>query len=181
MRTEVIGDATLILGDCREVRSNARIKDRVGCRKCEWVWRPAGKTTQEACPQCGIVRDVRDRSGERKPNVEGIKAWRAANPGYSTQWERRYRMRALMLVGRGVVACVRCGCDKAPLLEINHKMGGGAAEHKASGRQFHRRIASLSRSVEDLELLCKPCNAVHALELTHGPLPFRVVWEPVNA
>lgn len=168
----IIGDATLYLGDCRK----SKIKSRVGCRSCEWVWKPSGEATREACPNCGIVRDVRDRNGEKKPNIESIKKWRAERPGYSTEWERRYRLRALMLVGRGTIACVRCGCDQPNLIEINHKNGGGGKEHKSSGRQFHRRIASLDRPVDDLELLCKPCNAVHALELKHGPLPFRVVW-----
>ena len=36
----------------------------------------------------------------------------------------------------------------------------------------------LKRTVDDLELLCRPCNAVHALELLHDPLPFVVVWNP---
>lgn len=168
MRVETIGDAT-------------RIKNRVACRACDWTWRPSGQATREPCPNCGKVRDVRERQGEKKPNVAGIAAWRAANPGYSTQWERRYRQRALMLVGRGRIACVRCGCDRIELLEINHKNGGGGAEHKALGRKFHRVITSLERGVDDLELLCKPCNAVHALELKHGPLPFVVKWGGADA
>ncbi len=48
---------------------------------------------------------------------------------------------------------------------------------KGVGHKFYRDIALMRRTVEDLELLCKPCNAVHALELKHGQLPFRVVWE----
>jgi len=39
-----------------------------------------------------------------------------------------------------------------------------------------RRFNPWKRAAE-LELLCKPCNAVHALELKHGHLPFRVIWE----
>jgi hypothetical protein len=65
-------------------------------------------------------------------------------------------------------------------LEINHVNGGGGKEMKSLGNKFYREIARLRRDVEDLELLCRPCNAVHALELKHGPLPFRVVWSGGN-
>jgi hypothetical protein len=34
------------------------------------------------------------------------------------------------------------------------------------------------RTTEDLELLCRPCNALHWLEMKYGPLPMRVVWTP---
>lgn len=46
---------------------------------------------------------------------------------------------------------------------------------------FYREIAKLRRAVDDLELLCRPCNAIHYLELKHGPLPFRVVWSAPDA
>jgi hypothetical protein len=35
----------------------------------------------------------------------------------------------------------------------------------------------LERDTADLELLCRPCNAIHYLESKYGPLPLRVVWE----
>ena len=167
VRVEQIGLATLI-------------KEVVACRACHWTWRPAGAATREPCPQCNKVRDVRLRKHAPK-NLEKLKEWRAARPGYSTEWNKRYRARALLLVGRGVVACVRCGCDDQRLLEINHKNGGGGKEHKAYGHRFDRAVAKMQRTVEDLELLCRPCNAVHWLESTHGKLPFRVVWEGGNA
>jgi hypothetical protein len=66
------------------------------------------------------------------------------------------------------------------MLEINHKNGGGAREVK-QGNRFNCDIISGRRSIDDLEILCKPCNAVHYLELKYGPLPFCVKWEPVNS
>src|SRR5690349_5266768 len=81
-----------------------------------------------------------------------------------------------MLVGRGSVLCIRCGCDRPEMLEINHKNGGGREELRRLKTTFYRMIARLERAVDDLELLCRPCNAVHALELRHGPLPFKVTW-----
>lgn len=103
-------------------------------------------------------------------------AYRGSVPGYSRENGRRVRKTALLLVGGGIVRCVRCGCDRAELIEINHKNGGGAKEIKGKGSRMVRDIALLRRAVGDLELLCKPCNAVHALELKHGPLPFVITW-----
>ena len=180
-----IGRATLYLGDCRDERVSANpkrkpwgktpIKDVVSCKQCEWTWRPTTGFGHEACPKCGKIKSVRKR--EHKPNVAAVKEWRAHRPGYATEKDREYRRRAVLLVGRGVLSCVRCACDRHELLEINHINGGGGKELKGAGHRFYRDIALLKRPTDDLELLCRPCNAVHALELKHGPLPFRVVWE----
>lgn len=157
---------------CTAIRETAR------CRPCGWVWRPTTGFSAEPCPHCGVRKDVRKR--EHQPDVVDLKKWRAANPQAtrerSTRLTREYRSSALLLVGRGVVACVRCRCDRPELLEINHKNGGGAQEIAGRSQQYIRDIVTLKRGVEDLELLCKPCNSVHALELLHGALPFRVVW-----
>jgi hypothetical protein len=77
--------------------------------------------------------------------------------------------------GKAAIACVRCGCDRPELLEINHKNGGGRKD--LVGKWFYRAIVKLERDTGDLELLCRPCNAIHYLELKHGPLPFRMTWE----
>ena len=186
-REETIGNARLILGDCREVEGPKRkpwgktpLKAVVACRACSWTWKPTSGLGNEPCPKCGKVRSVRDRNYEGKKNIAAIRGWRSHRPGYATEKDREYRRRAVLLVGRGAIACVRCKCDQPALIEINHKNGGGAKELKGKGHKFYRDIALMKRAVEDLELLCKPCNAVHALELKHGPLPFRVVWEPTS-
>lgn len=153
------------------------IKAVVSCRGCLWTWKPTTGFGHEPCPKCGKVKSVRDRTGERKPNIPQIREWRSHRPGYAGEKEREYRDRARLLVGAGVLACTKCGCSQTNLLEINHKNGGGGKEHKKRGsNQFYRDIALLRRTTADLELLCKPCNAVHALELIHGSLPFTVVW-----
>lgn len=164
-RIETIGRARLILG----------IKPVVACRQCDTTWRTTGLTSREDCPGCGKKKDVRHRKGPSRPG--NIKEWRASRPGYSTEWERRYRRRALLVVGNGTVACVRCGCDRPELIEINHKNGGGGKELRGLGSKWHRVIAKLERDTAALELLCRPCNAIHYLETQHGPLPFRVIWE----
>lgn len=182
-RVEQIHDATLYLGDCRVAKAPKRkpwcktpIKEVAACRACHWSWRPSSGFGHERCPRCGKVRDVRARDFSKKANIPRLKEYLAKNPRSSGETERAYRLRAVMLVGRGEVRCVRCACDRRELLEINHKNGGGGKELRATKGKFYRAIATLKRSVDDLELLCRPCNAVHALELKYGPLPFTVVW-----
>ena len=148
------------------------------CRQCQWTWRPITGFAYERCPRCEKIRDVRQRS--HTPNMPSLKAWKAPR-NRATEAERRYRQRAVLLVGRGAMACVRCGCDDIRCLEINHKNGGGGKEHaeiRAKGRSLHRLIAQMKRAVDDLELLCRPCNAVHFLEMKLGTtLPFRIAWK----
>jgi hypothetical protein len=172
----IIGDATLYLGEKKTV-----IRDVATCRACWFAWKPNGDRTTEKCPSCGKRRDVRKR--EYKPNVDALKSWRKKNPGYATEHSRKYREIAVQVVSCGRVACVRCGCDDKRLLEINHKNGGGGKEMRAgkASHRFYIDIARLRRPVDDLELLCRVCNAAHYLELKFGTLPFRVVWEGGDA
>ena len=159
--------------------NKAKIKERVRCKACLWVWIPRTGYIEEPCPQCGKVKDVRARSTKMTDHGRAsIKRWIAANPDHSTRATRRHRQSALLLVGGGTIACVRCRCDRPELIEINHKTGGGGKEARLKkSAQFYREIVQLRRQTDDLELLCKPCNAVHALELQYGPLPFKVGWE----
>lgn len=184
MKPVIIGNAELWLGDCRDERVSLNskrkpwgktpIKAVVACRACDWTWKPTTGFGHEPCPNCKKIRSVRDRKHEAK--VPQLKAWRAHRPGYATESDRTYRRRAVMLVGRAVIACVRCGCDRLELLEINHINGGGGKELKGTGHKFYRDIALMRRTVEDLELLCRPCNSIHFLEMKHGPLPFKITW-----
>ncbi len=75
--------------------------------------------------------------------------------------------------------CANCGCDDIRLLEVNHKNGGGGKEME-KGRNsmaFYRDIIALRRPVDDLEILCRVCNAKHYLEMQYGKLPIAVVWQ----
>lgn len=168
MNPVIIGDATLYLGDCREIKPVAT------CRACNFAWKPKGDRTTEKCPSCGKRRDVRKR--KFVANVEGLKAWRAKNPGYATEHSRKYRAIAMSVIGGGKISCVRCGCDDERLIEINHKNGGGGLELKGKSQSFYRDIARLKRPSDDLELLCRVCNAQHYLEMKYGELPFLIVW-----
>lgn len=160
----------------RTPRSAASVKAVATCRYCSWAWQPKSGFIVERCPRCDREKDVRIRP-QCAHKIDTLKSWRAARPGYSTEANKRVRKTALLLIGRGVVECIRCHCDRPELLEINHKNGGGQRDLRGRSQQFYRDIALLKRPIDDLELLCKPCNAVHALELQHGALPFKVQWE----
>lgn len=183
-REEIIGpcrDERVALVPRRKPWGKTPIKAVVACRACDWTWKPSTGFGHEPCPRCGKIRSVRDRNYEGKRNIATLKKHLKRNPRRTLDWDRTYRRRAVLLVGRGVVSCVRCGCDKPEVLEINHKTGGGGKELRQLKGKFHRAIATMRRGVDDLELLCRPCNAVHALELKYGPLPFKVVWEGGDA
>lgn len=42
---------------------------------------------------------------------------------------------------------------------------------------FYRDIIALRRPVDDLEILCRVCNAKHYLEMKYGKLPIVVMWK----
>lgn len=153
----------------------ATVRDVATCRDCFFAWKPKGDRTTEKCPNCGKRKDVRKR--EFVPNTEALKKWRKTKPGYATEISRSYRKIALRVISNGEVCCVRCGCDDERLLEINHKEGGGGKELKGASNKFYREIARLKRSVDDLEILCRVCNAHHFLEIKFGLLPFVVEWK----
>lgn len=152
----------------------SEIREVATCRACAFAWKPVGDKTTEKCPSCGKRRDVRKR--KYVGDLNALKAWRAKNPGYATEHSRRYREIALNVIGGGKIECVRCGCDDVRMLEINHKNGGGGKEMKGNSQSFYRDIARLKRRCDDLELLCRVCNAHHFLETKFGELPFLVVW-----
>ena len=97
---------------------------------------------------------------------------------------KRYRVKAKKEAYLKIdykLKCNRCGCNDLKLLEINHINGGGRQEYKNSTHHgnvhFHRLIVTGRRKINDLELLCRPCNSIHYLELKFKrPLPMQVVW-----
>jgi DNA-directed RNA polymerase subunit M/transcription elongation factor TFIIS len=165
------------------------MKDRslVKCRKCGNVWRRDGVKTVIACPLCGKSKDVRDRSAyskdysQRHPERNTkLKEWLTINRKAHSDMTRMRLMKSVFtLISKSITPkCANCGCDDVRLLEINHKNGGGGAEYKKgkSAMSFYRDIAMLRRKTDDLELLCRVCNAKHYLELKFGKLPMEIKW-----
>jgi|GEM_PF-1666878 len=100
-----------------------------------------------------------------------------------TRYEH-YRIEAMTrIAGYGPVVCVRCGCDDLRVLQVNHKLGGGNREAKAVKgglMRLYLDVYQKRRGVDDLEILCQPCNHVHAVELRCPDLVgrFKVNWTP---
>jgi ribosomal protein L37E len=167
----------IICGDNCEVM----IRDELHCRKCGCVWSHTTGKTRAKCPECGKGKDARIRT--YKKTIEQTSGWKNLNGERRKEYTRNsraiQRRKVLFRIsGTSKFSCVRCGCDDARLLEINHKDGGGNKEMQKGKRsnEFYRSIASGDRTIDDLELLCKPCNAIHALELKYGKLLMKVVW-----
>ncbi len=87
------------------------------------------------------------------------------------EYEReRIRSRRLAAIAKLGGECVYCGCNEAKALELNHKKGGGRAEHRL--RKEEGKKTPISRAIcndvlagrrDDIELTCRPCNALHYL------------------
>jgi hypothetical protein len=78
--------------------------------------------------------------------------------------------------GKEKPECVNCHCDYLPVLEINHKNGGGPKAIKdAGGRSKYFKLLREGKiSTIDLEITCRVCNALHDARRR-----FKVNWDVV--
>src|SRR3990167_1494667 len=165
----------------RKARTKAELKKVIYCRKCLYTFASKENKISVICENCGKIIDARIRKASKDPNR--VKKWN--NWLKTVDWKehrkeqnRKERVRVLLLVGKKDIKCVRCGCDDSRLLEINHKNGEGKKDFGDGRymREFYRKIIRLERRVEDLEILCRVCNARHYLELKYGKLPIEITW-----
>jgi hypothetical protein len=165
------------------------LKTELTCKGCGATWKHTTGKTTAICPYCGKCKNARDRHEEAKrydfdgKRKDSLKSW-SLDPQNVRERGKRHRilLRKRMLfriTGSITPCCARCGCDDIRLLEINHKNGGGNRELEAgrTAPQFYYAIADGKRDPSDLEVLCRPCNALHYLELKYGHIPMHVVWE----
>jgi hypothetical protein len=90
----------------------------------------------------------------------------------------KVRIEVLRILSNGNPVCVNCGCDDIRMLEINHINGGGYQDTKGCrGSRFYQKIKQGKRKTDDLNVLCRICNAWHALELRFGKLPFKITYD----
>jgi predicted RNA-binding Zn-ribbon protein involved in translation (DUF1610 family) len=161
----------------RRKNTQAQLKDILVCRRCGWSWMRTELRITQPCPKCGQATDTRKNRGSRD-GLKKLQAWVKQNPkkAHVSAKKGRDLMRraAMMLVGKGDVICSGCGCDEYRALEINHINGGGTAEQGRKRSTLYRRIVYRIRETDDLNLLCRVCNARHYLELVLGPLPFDI-------
>lgn len=110
-----------------------------------------------------------------------VQKWRQANP----EKQRLARKRAYDNRKRkgfdkvGGATCRNCGCTELHALEFNHKNGNGSKEHRENGRvAMVDRVLTGKRDTDDLEVLCRICNALDHIErkLPHVKGKFKVTW-----
>jgi len=102
---------------------------------------------------------------------------------YYKQYYEKIRLEVLAKVNPAL-KCARCGCDDTRFLEVNHIKGGGNKERLSykNGKHdvSHNMILLIhndKRGLEDLNLLCRPCNSLDHLERVYGHTGFRIVWD----
>jgi hypothetical protein len=173
-------------------KTKHKLKSRVICKKCCTVFYPdlSIKRGNRPCPNCGVIIDIRDKKGWYQDYCKKHPEKATSRKNAMIEWEKEHsRERAKK--GRGVIrkvifniisnnnpVCENCGCDDLRLLEINHKHGGGTKESQKgkNSNRFYLDIYKGRRKTDDLNLLCKVCNALHYLELKNGKLPFVIQW-----
>jgi hypothetical protein len=98
---------------------------------------------------------------------------------YMKNYHAAIKHKAKWMVGRGILKCVNCGCDDERILEINHKNGGGSKERKkyTNINRYYSDIINGNRSVLDLDIMCRVCNALHYIKLKYGIMEHLVVWK----
>lgn len=73
--------------------------------------------------------------------------------------------------------CCNCGCDDFSILEINHINGGGRKELKGKqNRQLYRDIVNDKVNLDEYNVLCRICNALHYVAQILGIKGHQVLW-----
>lgn len=181
-----------IYDNSKRRKSKHPLKDRVICKKCHTVFYPdlTIKRATRACPNCNAMIDIRDKRGCYQEYCKNHPEKAAARKKSMIEWDKLHkkdrakknreliRKVILNIISNNNPVCENCGCDSLPLLEINHKNGGGTKEVRSgkSTNQFYLDIYKGRRNTDDLNLLCKVCNSLHYLELKNGKLPYTITW-----
>lgn len=128
----------------------------------------------------------------RPKRIESIEEYKARQAFYVQRWRTMYpekqklarqraynnrKIKAMNLVGGAV--CRNCGCDVLHALEFNHINGNGTQEYRDTNRKpIVDRVLTSKRATDDLEILCRVCNALDYIERkvpeTKGK--FTVTW-----
>ncbi len=117
----------------------------------------------------------------RKKATEATRRYRRKHPERVIEIRKRQynarKLRALRLIGDA--KCKRCGCDELDYLEFNHKDGNGCQEWRKNTMSLVDRILSKKRDINDLEILCRVCNALEFLERKNNNHRgrFTIVWK----
>lgn len=169
--------------------TSTQVRDRIICRRCFRYHENPLKKTTIWCEGCARWLDAKYRPYADIKAKDPIKAVARLESmkSYDREHKRdrakknreRIRLTNFNRVSNNNPVCENCGCDDLRLLEINHKNGGGTQERNKGkdSNKFANDIFMGRRGVDDLNLLCKVCNALHYLEMKFGKLPFEVKYD----
>jgi len=170
----------------RKGTTKAPLKSNLWCRNCGASWQYLGKTVFTKCPYCDRKIDARNRAGEKTASINDSKSFKKwCTPenkaiSYKKHRESLKKRAYFKICGSVFPCCVRCGCDDVRLLEVNHKVPCGKGNRRA-GQNLLCDVVSGKLPVDNLEILCRPCNAIHWLEYKLGELlPIKVIWKNKN-
>ena len=111
-------------------------------------------------------RKHRKESGDYNPEEERRK-WR--------EQHKRIRERAMERLGGR--KCCNCGCNDFSVLEINHiNAGGRKALKERQNRQLYRDIVNDRVNLNDYNVLCRVCNALHYVREILGVKGHQILW-----
>jgi hypothetical protein len=109
----------------------------------------------------------RNKESENYNPEEERRKWR--------EQHRRVREKAMDRIGGK--KCFNCGCTNFSILEINHINGGGRKELKAKqNRQLYRDIVNDKVNLNEYNVLCRVCNALHYVQDILGITGHQVLW-----
>lgn len=111
-----------------------------------------------------------------------MRTYRAKHPDRVRKARRRQYINRKTKAMKAVsdAKCERCGCDEIDFLEFNHKNGGGCQEHRITDcKPMMDRILTKNRDTDDLEILCRICNALEFLERKNkkSAKGFKIKWK----
>jgi predicted Zn-ribbon and HTH transcriptional regulator len=159
------------------------LKEVIRCRGCWFVFKYNGTTVYTKCPNCGKKLNACDRTQEAKLYYQKHPEIMVTFENSKKKKDKRtpsadnlHRSVLYVVAGTTDVKC-KCGCNDIRFLEINHINGGGTKEFRAKGSRVYWDIIQHKRPVDDLEVMCKVCNALHYLELKYGKLPFNITYD----
>lgn len=109
----------------------------------------------------------RRKEGQQFDPEEDRRKWR----------EQHKRVRESAMEKLGGKICSNCGCDQFSILEINHIFGGGRkALKETQNRQFYRAIVNDKVDLNEYNVLCRVCNALHYVNDVLGVKGHQVLW-----
>lgn len=98
---------------------------------------------------------------------------------YSRERHVKRKKIALEKICGGEAKCAMCGCDELDFLEINHINGGGCKEHASIKKGLKDLVINGRRKTDDLNVLCRVCNALDYLQRKNKKESerFKIEWD----